>query len=373
MNILFFTVSDKRSRDIESQAIAFAADGHHIFLLTQSARSELHEFFEARGFKAFGSRAFRGLFPLYMLSEIAKLAWFCFKHRIDVVHAHLDPCCLVAVHAQPFIRSRVIVTRHYADALRYETSERNQRISRSIYERARTVVAVSQNVKTFMVNEEQIDAGKISVIPLSYDFSLYALPSPAVVDALRKKYKARWLFCTVGRMTSLKRIDKIIMLIQQLLERGVDCELMVVGRGTEEMSLRNLVSVLNLNDRVHFEGFSHDVLSYLAAAHYYIHFSITEASCTAVKEAAWVHTPVIVCQGVGDFEQYIRHGENGYLVSRTDPVPDAVSLITKLLGDEDRRRDVGKALHNTVLSVFSIERAVPLYRALHEKVTSAEA
>ncbi len=368
MNILFYTVANKRSRDIESQAIAFAQDGHRIFLYTQSARSQLHDFFESKKFQTHYSEPVESIFPVYLIIEVIKLIWFCYRNRISVIHAHLDPCCLIAVHAQPFLRAKVIVTRHHADALRYETTEKNQRISRNIYAKAKTVVAVSRNVKQFMVEEEKIDAEKITVIPLSYDFSLYELPSAAAVSAIRDQYATPLLFCTVGRFTSLKRMNLIIDFIDRLVKKSIDCKLIIVGNGPEEASLKKQVGELGLTDNIFFVGFSNNVLTYLAAAQYYVHFSITEASCTTVKEAAVVGTPVIVCKGVGDFDQYVKHNENGYVVRKTDPVNDAVELIVNAYEDDAARVRLSENLNKTVLSFFSIERAVPLYRELHRKI-----
>lgn len=368
MNILFYTVANKRSRDIESLAVAFAQDGHRIFLYTQSERSQLHDFFESKKFIAHYSKPFKSIFPVYLVVEVIKLIWFCYRHRITLIHSHLDPSSLIAVRAQRFLRAKVIVTRHHADALRYETTVKNQRISRNIYAKAKTVVAVSQNVKQFMVEEEKIDAEKITVIPVSYDFSLYELPSTAAVHAVRNQYATPLLFCTIGRFTSLKRMDLIIEFIDRLVKRGVECKLMIVGHGTEEASLKQQVNDLGLGSHVFFVGFSNDVLPYLAAAQYYLHFSITEATCTTVKEAALVGTPVIVCQGVGDFDQYIKHHENGYLVSKTDPVNDAIELMLTIYQDNAARAQLGENLRKTVLSFFSIERAIPSYRTIHKEI-----
>jgi glycosyltransferase involved in cell wall biosynthesis len=368
MNILFYTISNKRSRDIESQAMAFAQEGHRIFLLTQSDRSQLHDFFESKKFSAQYSKPLRTIFPLYVVVEVIKLVWFCYRHRITVVHAHLDPCCLIAVQAQFLLHAKVIVTRHHADALRYETTEKNQRISRNIYAKAKTVVAVSQNVKQFMVEEERIEESKITVIPLSYNFDLYEKPSVQAVEAIRLQYATSLLFCTVGRVTGLKRMNLIIEFIDRLIKAGLDCKLMIVGKGPEEAALKQQVEILSLQNQIFFVGFSNNVLPYIAAADYYLHFSITEATCTTVKEAALVGTPVIVCQGVGDFDQYIKHKENSYLVSKADPVTDAVALLHEIYPNEPMRKQVGEQLRKTIVSFFAIERAMPVYKAMHEKI-----
>ena len=202
MNILFYTVSNKRSRDIESQAIEFARVGHRIFLLTQSPRSELHDIFEFKGFRAFDTNPSKGIFPLYLIGEIIKLVIFCYRHKITIVHSHLDPCNLVAVCSQLLLRAKVIVNRHHADALMYEASKKSQRISLWIYQRARYIIVVSENVKSHMVNEEGIKAKNVTVIPLSFNFELYDLPTEKETQEIRKKYATPLLLCTAGRFIS---------------------------------------------------------------------------------------------------------------------------------------------------------------------------
>ncbi|MBX2917506.1 MAG: glycosyltransferase [Cyclobacteriaceae bacterium] len=370
MNILFYTISEKRSRDIESQAIAFAKEGHSIFLFTQSGPSALHDFFRSHKFKARYSKPVKTIFPLYVVIEMAKLVWISYRYRIDVIHAHLDPCCLIAVQAQIFLRAKVIVTRHHADALQYEASPKYQQISRNIYAKAKTIVAVSQNVKQFMVQHEGIDADKITVVPLAYYFDLYEKPNAVTITALKNLYKAQLLFCTVGRLTGLKRIDRIIEFIDKLLKEGIDCKLIIVGQGPEEEKLKRQVVDLGLDDRIFFTGFSDNVLTYIAAAHYYLHFSVSEATCTVVKEAALVGTPVVVCEHVGDFDHYIQHKQNGYKVSKTDPVTSAIMLFQEIHNQEHERLVVGARLTDTVLSFFSIERVMPQYKVLHDKVVN---
>lgn len=368
MNILFYTVSNKRSRDIESQAIEFARVGHRIFLLTQSPRSELHDIFEFKGFRAFDTNPSKGIFPLYLIGEIIKLVIFCYRHKITIVHSHLDPCNLVAVCSQLLLRAKVIVNRHHADALMYEASKKSQRISLWIYQRARYIIVVSENVKSHMVNEEGIKAKNVTVIPLSFNFELYDLPTEKETQEIRKKYATPLLLCTAGRFISLKRIDLIIHLVHRLNKIGINAGLIILGSGSEEENLKRLSIDLGIGGQIFFEGFTNHVLPYMAAADYYIHFSMTEASCTTVKEAGLTGTPVIVCENVGDFNKYISPQINGFFVNKDRPIEDTYDFIVKTYRNKELLVQIGSHLKNTVLNYFDIKRVMPLYDALHQKI-----
>ena len=367
MNILFYTISNKRSRDIESQAMAFSREGNSIFLLTQSGHSELHDFFISHQFIAVADPTPKTWFPIYLVTQIIKLIRFCWIHKITIVHSHLDPCNQVAVYSQYFIPAIVIVTRHHADALQYETSPQGQRASQRIYQLARKIIAVSANVKDFMVTREGIRPGKIAVIPLSFDFALFPLPDKKNVELIKRRYNSRITLVTVGRLTPLKRIHLIIDLVDQLSKRGLDVKLLIVGQGEEETRLKNLTAGLNLVDQIHFVGFVHNVQDYLAAADFYVHFSISEASCNTVKEASLVETPVIVCHGVGDFNSYIRDNINGFLVDHNNPVSEAAVIISEYWQDKGHLEKIGRNLNETVRHHFDINNVLNLYRQLHSE------
>jgi len=368
MNILFYTVANKRSRDIESQAVEFAKERHGIFLFTQSPSSELHDFFESKGFFSASSAPSKRIFPIFLVQEIFKLVRFCKRHKIAIVHSHLDPCNLVAVCCQYFTNTKIIVNRHHADALVYEASKRTQLISRWIYKKAQQIVVVSANVKRYMVETEKINPRKITVVPLSFDFNLYSIPIEEQIEELRERYDADILLCTVGRLTGLKRIDSGIRLAHQLSKLGLDVKLLILGQGQGAGELEKLVEELEIFDRVFFLGFINEVLPYIAISDYYIHLSITEASCTTVKEAGLVGTPVIVCNNVGDFNEYLINEKNGFLVNKVNPVEDAVNIITKTYQDRKLLSEIGSRLKSTILRQFDIKNVMPLYHSLHQKV-----
>lgn len=365
MNILFYTVANKRSRDIESQAIEFAKANHQIFLLTQTPWSELHDFFQSRGFVAEAGVTPPTFFLRYIFKEVSTLHRFCSRYAIDVVYSHLDPCNLISVCSELFVRSRIIVCRHHADALEYEAGAKAQWISKMIYKLARRIIVVSTNAKEYMVTVEGIRPDKINVIPLSYDFTLYDSPAAWEVEDIRNRYPAKLLLCTIGRFTTAKRIDFAIRMVKELVSRELDVKLMILGHGADAARLQELVKELDLNMHVFFPGFIRNVMPYLAAADLYIHFSLTESSSTTVKEAGLVATPVIVCKGVGDFDSYIEHGKDGFLVSKEGAIKEAMSIVSNVYSSIPLLENMGIELKSKVLSHFDIQRVLPLYEKIH--------
>jgi glycosyltransferase involved in cell wall biosynthesis len=366
MNILFYTIAGKRSRDIESQAIHFAKSGHCIFLLTQTPWSELHVIFESQGFTARAQVIQSRFYPLLLLKHIWYLRSFCKHHKIDLVYSHLDPCNLIAAFTEFISPTRFVVTRHHADALLYEATAKSRWMSRLIYRVATNIIVVSENSRAFMVNNEGIDHKKIHVIPLSFDFSLYDLPKKEKVEEIRANYPASLLLITIGRFSTLKRIDKIIEVVKTLTEERVDVKLIIIGHGPEEIRLKEQVSEYSLTDRVFMLGFIHDVLPYLAAADIYVHLSKSEASCTTVKEAALVCKPVVVCSDVGDFNEYIQSSVNGWKVNKNYPVKETVNLLKTANKQSGVLKRMGQKNNEIVLKHFDIRDKLPLYNNFHK-------
>jgi glycosyltransferase involved in cell wall biosynthesis len=367
MSILFFTVADKRSRDIESQAALFAQQGRRVSLLTLSGWCPLHDVFVAKGWRAEARSVRPKWLPFHLLTEVFFLVRYCKRNQIDVLHAHLDPCNLIAVCSHFFMKTRVFVTRHHAEALEYESSAQGRWISKWMYRMAPAIIAVSANVKRYLTEREGVHPARVSVIPLSFDFSLYDKPDAAAVSAIRSKMGRTLTLITVGRLTSLKRVNLLIELTGKLLADGVDCSLMVVGCGPDEKLLQAAARSAGLEDRIFFTGFTDRVAEYLSAADVYVHFSVTEATCTAVKEAAWAGLPAIVCREVGDFEEYIVHGRNGFLVSKEQPVNEARAILREFGADKAKLRQMGESLRETVLTHFDINRRREAFENLHSR------
>src|SRR5439155_1654618 len=108
------------------------------------------------------------------------------------------------------------------------------------------------------------------------------------------------------------RVDLSIDVLKRMLNRGINTKLILLGEGEELLNLKKHALMQQVGDNVLFEGFVHNVTDYLDAANFLIHPSVLESSCVVVKEAAIACLPVIVCNDVGDFDDYILNEVNGY-------------------------------------------------------------
>ncbi len=361
MNILFYTPLSTRSRDIESQAKYFSARNHRIFLLTQAPEGELHRRFRQYAVDAaFETSRKTRADALLIVRRMLALIRYCWRNDIHVVYAHLEPCNFIAVLSQYFIRARVIICRHHADAALFYPFSRKLAY-RLTYRWARTVIVVSDLARKFMIENEHVAAGKIYHINLGYDFGLYELPLPEQVRQLRESFQADIVLITVCRFTVYKRPELSVMVLKQLLDEKMNVKLILLGEGEQKAKLLDLIQQHNLAKHCILPGYVTNVLDYMAAADILLHPSVAESSCITIKEAALVGLPVIVCRHVGDFDEVLQHGKNGFLVDRENFVTESVNLIKIYKNNPVLFKQTASYLDDTVKRLFDIQNTGPLY------------
>jgi len=121
------------------------------------------------------------------------------------------------------------------------------------------------------------------------------------------------------------------------------------------------VRALNLTEKVFLPGHVGNVLDYMLASDYLLHPSLLESSCVVIKEAGLAERPVIVCEGVGDFDAYIESNVNGFLIPTKNFEDEASSLILKTYSDKQSLREIGRNLKTDVLRLFDVNTIIDEY------------
>jgi len=126
--------------------------------------------------------------------------------------------------------------------------------------------------------------------------------------------------------------------------------------------------------KIRFVGYHRDVkkvAQFYQAADIFLHAAKIEADTfpNTILEALACGTPVIAT-AVGGIPEQIEDGETGFLV----PPGDAKAMaerITRLLKDEDLRRQMAKEAATTAQNRFSLERQVEDYLRWYREILSA--
>jgi len=353
--ILVVTSITHRALDQESLVRAWLKNGHRVVVLN---------FFNCNPFQITSSHDVYRFIPFEVLPgpfNLAKAIWkvvsLCWQYKVHSVIAHLEYPSFVSVIANFFVVSKVVVYRHHADyaVLNGLNSSLSYKFT---YRFAPAVVVVSNHAKKIMVEKEKISARKIRVVPLAFDFKLFKEPAEGDVRAIRRNYQAEVLLLAVGRLTKLKRPHHAVDVLNLLIREGIDAKLIILGVGEEHASLEKYIYDNSLSHRAFLPGFSNDVLTFMAAADFIIHPSISESSSIVVKEAGLVKRPCIACRGVGDFDEYMVHEKNGFLVNQETFVIDTFNIIKSKHQDHLLLNEIGENLNNDILRLFEVSRAI---------------
>jgi glycosyltransferase involved in cell wall biosynthesis len=149
----------------------------------------------------------------------------------------------------------------------------------------------------------------------------------------------------VGRISKVKRIDTFLRAIAILRDTVPEVRAAVVGDGPLRQELEILSKQLSIEDNVHFAGQQSDIARWLQASRIFALTSDSEGVSLAMMEAMSCGLPVVVSR-VGDLDEMVTHGENGFLVSDRTPENFAASF-GRLIEDQVLRERMSAAARDT--------------------------
>jgi glycosyltransferase involved in cell wall biosynthesis len=168
----------------------------------------------------------------------------------------------------------------------------------------------------------------------------------------------------VGRMTAIKRPDRLLDSIDELVKRNIDIQVLAAGDGELLPALRDRASKANLP--VTFLGWRSDIPKLIAASDIAVLTSDNEAVPLTLIEASMAGVP-LVSTNVGSVSDVLVNDLNGYLV---DSEPAVVAdALQKLAIDPVLRGIMGTAGRERAVRYFSLEKMsqdhTELYQLLH--------
>jgi|688.fasta_scaffold34951_8 glycosyltransferase involved in cell wall biosynthesis len=168
----------------------------------------------------------------------------------------------------------------------------------------------------------------------------------------------------VGRMTAIKRPDRLLDTAAEIKARNLPVKFIVAGEGDLFDATKTDAAARELP--VKFLGWRKDIGALFAASDIAILTSDNEGIPLTLIQAAQASLP-IVATGVGSVSDIVVHEVNGYLVD-TEPAALADAL-QKLAIDPVLREIMGKAGRERATRYFSLEKMcadhTELYQLLH--------
>lgn len=180
------------------------------------------------------------------------------------------------------------------------------------FKRADSIISVSYENKEYYEKKYPFLRNKIRVIPVGISDEF----RPLNKTELRNKYgfmRDEKLILYVGRLEKEKQVDQIIRSFREL-----DAKLIIVGEGREEVSLKNLVNDLDLDNIIFMRGMAHNQMpEIMNCADALVLFSKHEGMPTVVLEALACGKPV-VSSDVGDVRKVVIDNKTGFIADESN-------------------------------------------------------
>ena len=166
---------------------------------------------------------------------------------------------------------------------------------------------------------------------------------------IRKK-----IILSVSHLIKTKGIDLNIKAIAKLKQKYPNIIYLIIGKGKEKKKLKELVSKLNLQDRVIFIGEvpHYKVMEYMAFCDILSLPSWNEGFGIVYLEAMAQGVPVIGCQVEG-IEDFVEHGSTGLLVKPKDVDSLAQAIDFYILSNPDEARAIGERARKVVVENYT--------------------
>lgn len=284
---------------------------------------------------------------------------------IDLIHAHFARSNRVSVgYAATYLGVPCTVTAHAYEIFDSPNYERIRQVCHLVDH----VVVPSAYNRRYLRNTVGVD-NDISVVPATTRVEKFEPSDDSVPGRL----------LTVARLVEKKGHEYAIDAVAELLEDGYDVEYHVVGTGTREAELRELVRTRGIDGHVSFLGNVSDER---------LHRELREASVfvlpcvvaesgdrdvmpVALKEAMATET-ACVSTTVSAIPELVTDGHDGRLVEPNDAAAVA-GAIRELLERPDERRRLAENGRKTVERRFDIADSVDALLDVFKEARSTSA
>jgi|SRR6185437_380225 len=275
----------------------------------------------------------------------------------DIIHAHW---WMPAGWLASRLGERLIVTCHGSDVRLLDRAPL-RRIGRGVFHRASAITAVSRFLARDIARVFPDLRTPVEVTPMPVDVDRFAAGL-----AIPKAHPPRILFA--GNLTASKGVDVLIEAFALLCQRGVSCQLRILGQGHMEGALRALAKRLGIDDGVLWSPLvPQDAMpaEYGASTVTVLPTRGNAEGLGLVLVEALLAGSAVVGTIAGGIPEVVRPECTG-LLARPDDASDLAAQIERLLLDEALRNRLIRAgqahMRATYASGPAAERFLDIYR-----------
>lgn len=246
------------------------------------------------------------------------------KFNIHVLHIHDSSALSAAIIAKMLLKKdlKIIYSRKRNNPIKNNFLKKLKYDNKYIYK----IVSVSKAVEKIFI-DINISKKKLLTIYDAINVSEFAYKNRT--GLIHKELNLPKELKIIGNISSLAKQKDLITFIntaEKVIKKNSNVRFVILGTGSEEPVLRELVKMKQLENCVFFLGFKTNVADYLKEFDVLLMTSITEGLPLTIYEAFASKIPIVSTKA-GGIPEVVKDGINGYLTE----IGDADLLAEKCL------------------------------------------
>lgn len=249
------------------------------------------------------------------------------KIKPDVVISHLFFSNTVVRIIKLFIGYKVITVEHntYTRKTRFQIL-----VDKMLSFVTFKIIAVSNTVKEFTSQQENISENKFEVIKNGIDMKTIVnfLDSSNKLDLKRSLgfNDSDKIILNVARLTDQKNHTLLIEGFSEFVSKYPGYKLVILGEGVQKENLISKINKCCINDRVFLMGARDDVFKFYVVSDFLVSTSKIEGLSIAYLESLSFGLPIVATNTAGT-DELIKDGYNGYFIKESTVIEVVNSLV----------------------------------------------
>ncbi len=313
--------------------------GHEVSVFPLKGKLELEQQFAAYGATILSkSSNVSFIFQILALKSLSK--------KFTVIHAHLPRAEILTALTS---KGKFVLSRHNCESfIPSKPGAISSFLSRVVCKRAYAVIAISETVKIYLEETNEVAANQIKIVRYGFDKNIkYSDKQDAPI------LQGNPIIGTISRLTPQKDLQTLILAFSKIVCDHQNARLIIVGEGILKESLQVLTSKLGIADKVDWLGRTSSPLEVISQMTTFVMTSKYEGFGLVVLEAISQGVPVIASNNPTFSEIFHDHPQNLFRMG------DVQCLAEKMIStfEEVARNEIIEK-QESLLEVYSPSRMI---------------
>lgn len=296
-----------------------------------------------RGWRVHEFPMCREICPATDLLTFRDILTLCRAEQFDLIHTHCAKAGFLGRLAGCSIGAPTVHTAHV-----FPFTHEGGEFSRAIYRRLERLagrwtdrfIVLSDYQLNLLLDARLAGAGRTELIPNGIIPAEFEGPPREEARRQLDLPPQAPIALFAGRFRPQKGVDILLRAARRLARKGTGARIVVVGEGPQGHWLERQITRLGLEEVLIDHGFTHRMPLYYAASDLLVMPSRAEGMPYVVLEAQAAGRPVAASL-VSGMEEFIQHGEDGFLFPPDNP--DALAeVLEEAFSDRQRLAQMGR-------------------------------